>query len=328
MFWDTLDKEIANVLNRPEDTYKAAIPMINKHAGLITVSATGQQIKRLDAYLDQLQKKMQTQVLIDVKMYSVTFTDGSTTGVDWSQLYALQKVNLKFDWTKDYTNPDTKTFTLGAGGSLDQVIKFLKTQGDVSSISNPKVLTLNNQTALITAGTELFYKITNSTTATGTATTQTNNEIINSVFSGVLLDITPEISNDATITLRINPSLSEAVGTISSDNSNRKMPPDLTRRQMSSVISVKDGSRVILGGLISSKMVTDGNKLPLLGSIPVLGWLFKTETTSKRTEEIVMIIEPHIIQKENSKVALSDLGYQRITPTLEKELLELKESSK
>lgn len=328
MFWDILDKEIADILNRPEDNYKAALPMINKHAGLITVSATGQQIKRLDAYLDQLQKKMQTQVLIDVKMYSVTFSDGSTTGIDWSQLYALEKVNLKFDWSKDFNNPDVKTFTLGAGGSLDQVIKFLKTQGDVSSISNPKVLTLNNQTALITAGTELFYKITNSTTSTGTATTQTNNEIINSVFSGVLLDITPEISNDGTITLRINPSLSEAVGTISSNNASRTMPPDLSRRQMSSVISVKDGSRVILGGLISTKMTTDGNKLPILGSIPGLGWLFKTETTSKKTEEIVMIIEPHIIKKEGNKVGLSDLGYQRINSPLEKELLELKEVSR
>jgi general secretion pathway protein D len=324
MFWDLLDKEIADVLNRPEDSYKAAVPMINKHAGLITVSATAQQLKRLDTYLNQLQKKMQTQVLIDVKMYSVKFNDGSTTGVDWSQLYALEKINLDFQWQKTYTAPDTKTFNLGATGSLDQVIKFLKTQGDVSSISNPKILTLNNQTALITAGTELFYKITNSTTATGTSTTQTNNEIINSVFSGVLLDITPEISNDGTIILRINPSLSETASQISADNSTRKMPPDLTRRQMSSVISVKDGSRVILGGLINTKTTLDGNKLPLLGNIPGLGWLFKREVSDKITEEIVMIIEPHIIKKEKDTVSLGDLGYTHI----EKHIEEAKTESK
>ena len=94
LFWEMLDKEIGDVLNRPEDTYKSAIPMINKHAGLITVSATGKQLKRLDSYLEQLEKKMQTQVLIDVKMYNVVFDDAKTTGIDWSQLYALQKIGL------------------------------------------------------------------------------------------------------------------------------------------------------------------------------------------------------------------------------------------
>ena len=337
-FWETLNTEIESILNRPEDGYTAQIPTINKNAGLITVTATGNQIKRLDTYIDDLQKKMQTQVLIDVKMYSVVFNNGSSTGIDWSQLYALQNVNLKFDravtsgttnaftstapLTTDPTAPLFGTFTaaekavnvfqLGAKGSLNEVIKFLKTQGDVYSISNPKVLTLNNQPALITAGTELFYKITSSTATTTTTTTTTQNETINSVFSGVLLDITPEISSDNTITLRINPSVSETASAISSDNSLRKMPPDLNRRQLSSVVTVKDGSRIILGGLINTKTVNDSNKVPLLGDIPVLGYLFKRDTVSKKVEELVIIIEPHIVKKQNDTLTLSDLGYTRL----------------
>ncbi|MFZ2891295.1 pilus (MSHA type) biogenesis protein MshL [Sulfuricurvum sp.] len=344
-FWEILDKEIESVLNRPEDAYTAKLPMINKNAGLITVTATSPQLKRLDTYLDDLQKKMQTQVLIDVKMYSVVFSDASSTGIDWSQLYALQNIGLAFNTynTKNITdysgtasnnvigaissvtgaaNPRNigSIFQLGAQGSINEVVKFLKTQGDVYSISNPKILTLNNQPALITAGTEYFYKTENtSTLAGGTTGQQSKTEVVSSVFSGVLLDITPEISKDGSITLRINPSISETASQLSADNATRKMPPDLSRRQMSSVISVKDGNRVILGGLINTKNVQDDNKIPLLGDIPVLGYLFKKEGMSKRTEEIVIIIEPHIVQKEKDSLSLGDLGYARLGKQIEEE---------
>ncbi len=211
-------------------------------------------------------------------------------------------------------------FQIGAQGSLNEVIKFLKTQGDVYSISNPKVLTLNNQPALITAGTELFYKTTNtSTLAGGTTGQQATTEVVSSVFSGVLLDITPEISNDGSITLRINPSISETASNISTDNATRTMPPDLSRRQLSSVITVKDGSRVIMGGLITTKNVNDNNKVPLLGDIPVLGYLFKREGISKKTEEIVIIIEPHIVKKEGDSLSLGDLGYTRLSKEVQEE---------
>lgn len=342
-FWEILDKELESILNRPEDGYKAQIPMINKNAGLVTVTATNTQIKRLDTYLEDLQKKMQTQVLIDVKMYSVVFSDASSTGIDWSQLYALQNVKLGFDYVSkknviEFENsPDllgTTSFTtmgkqavnnahafqMSAKGSLNEVIKFLKTQGDVYSISNPKILTLNNQPALITAGTELFYKTKSSTTSTSSGgTDNTEDETVSSVFSGVLLDITPEISRDGSITLRINPSISETASEISTDNATRSMPPDLSRRQMSSVISVKDGNRVILGGLINTKNVNDANKVPLLGDLPVIGYLFKREGISKRTEEIVIIIEPHIIKKEADTLSLGDLGYTRLDKPNEEE---------
>lgn len=361
-FWESLEKEVKNILSRPEDDYRqkeaasiianastdSKAPtadtmhniFINKNAGLLTVTGTGKQIKRLDSYIENLQKKMQTQVLIDVKMYSVVFSDASSTGIDWSQLYALQNIDLGLNYYNT-RNVDSFTgnsegnsnimfpvteltpsatgklnaglFQVGAKGSLNEIIKFLKTQGDVYSISNPKVLTLNNQPALITAGTELFYKTRNtSTLAGGTTGEQATTEVVSSVFSGVLLDITPEIAEDGTITLRINPSISETASVVSTDNTTRSMPPDLSRRQLSSVVSVKDGNRVIMGGLINTKTVTDENKIPILGDIPVLGYLFKREGIVKKTEEIVIIIEPHIVKKEKDTLSLGDLGYTRL----------------
>lgn len=370
-FWGDLENEIKSVLSRPEDSYnqnKSSVASmdqnstqsgndihniyINKNAGMVTVTATAKQMQRLDKYIDDLQKKMQTQVMIDVKMYSVVFEDGSSTGIDWAQLYALQNIDIgfnqyntrnvtKFTGTSGTTtaapsniispitaveglaNSDMSIFQLGVKGHLGEVLKFLKTQGDVYAISNPKILTLNNQPALITSGTELFYKTTStSTLAGGTTGEQATSEIVSSVFSGVLLDITPEISNNGSITLRINPSISDVASLLATDNATRSMPPDLSRRQMSSVVTVQDGSTIIMGGLINTKNDIKTHKVPLLGDIPVVGWLFKSEGVAKKTEEIVIIIEPHIVKKDGSNMSLSDLGYSRIGTAIEKDTLE------
>lgn len=370
-FWNNLGSEIKNILSRPEDDYRQKTNtadsnstadvhnvFINKGAGLVTVTATAKQMKRLDQYIEDLQKKMQTQVMIDVKLYSVVFSDGSTTGIDWSQLYALQNIDIGFNSYNTHNvdkftgsssssssgsstniiapittisgvpNSTMSVFQLGIKGHLGEVLKFLKTQGDVYAISNPKILTLNNQPALITSGTELFYKTTStSTLAGGTTGQQSTSEVVSSVFSGVLLDITPEISNDGSITLRINPSVSDVASLLSTDNSTRSMPPDLSRRQISSVVTVKDGSTIIMGGLISTKNDVSSNKVPLLGDIPGLGWLFKSEGVTKKTEEMVIVIEPHIVKKDGSNLKISDLGYTHIGTAIEKESLEKSEQA-
>ncbi|MCX6061427.1 MAG: pilus (MSHA type) biogenesis protein MshL [Campylobacterales bacterium] len=380
-FWETLEQEVKSILSRPEDQYREVKLMpsldsknkaveeddrhnifINKNAGLITVTGTGKQIKRLDTYINDLEKKMQTQVMIDVKMYSVVFNDGSTTGIDWSQIYNLQNFKLGFDkatrtnvtggtfgtayegdkvqvtaitggtpaaptyglmdlaGVRAPVDAVSKLFTLSNSISINNLLMFLKTQGDVYAISNPKIMTLNNQPALITAGTELFYKtLTTSTLAGGSTGTQSSSEVVSSVFSGVLLDITPEISKDGMITLRINPSVSETASALSTDNALRTMPPDLSRRQISSVVSVQDGSRIVLGGLINRKSTNNVTKVPFLGDIPVVGYLFKQEGISEKVEELVIIIEPHIVKKDGSNLGLSDLGYSRLAPAMEKD---------
>ncbi|QSZ41498.1 pilus (MSHA type) biogenesis protein MshL [Sulfurimonas aquatica] len=332
-FWEALDLEFQSILNRPHDSYKASAPIINKNAGLITVTATSKQMNRFEGYLKRLQDKVQLQVLIDVQLLSVTMNEGETTGIDWKQLYALQNFEVGINTidhqnVSEFTGNDITTLAVAADtikgvskmvnikatASLNEVIKFLQTQGDVSAISNPKVLTLNNQPALITAGTEYFYKIqtaTNQQGSSGGVAATTQNDNVQSVFAGVLLTITPEISDDKTITLKINPSLSETTQDISTtNNSGRDMPPDLNRRQLSSVVTVKDGNRIILGGLINTKSIYEGNKVPILGDIPIISYLFKYEEKIKQVEELVIIIEPHIIQKEKSSVSLSDLGYE------------------
>ncbi len=347
VFWSKLKDEIRSILNRPQDSYYQRYDreeedkndklymdtnsslFINKEAGLVTVTGTKKQINRVEDYIDKLHERLMKQVLVDVKILSVTMDDSKTTGIDWSQIYGLQNFKIASmsmmqnnlsSWTiEDGEITGETTFAQGSrpehadlldirgSATVGEVIKFLKGEGDVQSISNPKVLTLNNQPAIVSVGNEYFYKIT---TATSTENTTSEGEQIDSVFAGVLLDITPEISKDGTITLKINPSLSETVNAITS-NTNRTMPPDLTRRQLSSVVSLQDGEHVILGGLITSKDEVSSSKVPILGSIPILSYAFERKEVTKQLEELVIIITPKIITNETS-LSLEELGYKNL----------------
>ncbi len=338
-FWTKISEEIHALINRPEDDYKSPEPIINPEAGMITVTGTPKQLDRISKYIKSMTAQLKNQVLIDVKILSVSFDDSSTTGVDWSQLYSLQNMAIStfnitknnitgLDWSKnDKGGVNFGSVELGEGGqpnggaliaenntNINDVIKFLKTQGDVRSISNPKVLTLNNQPALISVGNELFYKIQSTAIMQGAsgAGSQTSGETIDSVFAGILLDITPEISDAGSITLKINPSISDTINTVERDNGgSRNIPPDLSRKQISSVVTVEDGQHIILGGLISSKSGTKVSKVPLLGDLPLLDQLFKREIKIENVEELVLILTPHIIRK-NSALSLEELGYRKL----------------
>lgn len=338
IFWATLSDQIENILNRPEDTYEAGAPVIDKESGLVTITGTKKQLDRVEEYLDNLINRLHKQVLIDVKMYAVVLKKGKETGIDWREIYKLQNFTVSAERLRTNRNINDGGITPGDGlggkipfiadpvigqvatftdivmnAQIGTIIKFLESQGDVHSVSNPKVLTLNNQAAMITVGKQYFYKIQNSTTLSNTGgSTVAQNEIIDSVFAGILLDITPEISADGTITLKINPSVSDTINPVTNDNVNRTMPPDLERRQMASVVTVKDGAHVILGGLITDKIQNETNKVPLLGDIPLLGYAFKYEEQTNEKVELVIIVTPHLVKAKNS-MTLKDIGYNKLS---------------
>lgn len=314
--------------------YNPLAPIINPEAGMVTVTGTDRQISRVSRYIHALTKQIKSQVLIDIRIINVTFDDSTATGVDWSQLYTLQNMTINsllmaqrniesftFDATAGITDysaiPDTSPRNaqlFSATGSTDvtEVVRFLSTQGDVKTVSSPRVMTLNNQPALISVGQELFYKIKSSSTASsGGGAVAAEGELVDSVFAGILLDITPEIDDNGMITLKINPSVSETADTITSGTGVRTIPPDLKRRQIASVIKVKDGQHAILGGLISSETGFTDNHVPVLGDIPGLGMLFKSQKKVNKVEELVFIITPHIV-KNSKSVSLKDLGYSKL----------------
>jgi len=358
-FWRTVEGEVLRILIGAGDgsthyartgegwtgpdgrvwEYNPLAPIVNPEAGMVTVTGTARQINRVARYIHTLSKQIKQQVLIDVRILSVSFDDSSTTGVDWGQLYGLQNfaidslmmtqknvASYAFDQLTGITDPTfaegsspTGAHVLNMTGSAEvsEVVKFLHTQGDVKAISSPRVMTLNNQPALISVGKELFYKLKSSTTGSGGTGVGgagvAEGETVDSVFAGILLDITPEIDANGYVTLKINPSISDTIQDIETlpPGVVREIPPDLIRRQIASVIKVKDGEHAILGGLIFSRTGVKINKVPLLGDLPLLEYAFKHEEKINKVEELVMIITPHII-KNSKSVSLKDLGYSKL----------------
>jgi len=317
--------------------YNPLAPIVNPEAGMVTVTGTSRQINRVARYIHTLSKQIKQQVLIDVRILSVAFDDSSTTGVDWAQLYGLQNfainslimtqnnvASYSFDnivggisdatFAEGATPTSAHVINMSGVGRVSEVVKFLNTQGEVKAISSPRVMTLNNQPALISVGKELFYKI-KSTSALGDGANgnTAEGETVDSVFAGILLDITPEIDANGYVTLKINPSISDTIQDVEAlpPGIVREIPPDLIRRQIASVIKVKDGEHAILGGLIFTRTGTKINKVPLLGDLPLLEYAFKHEEKINKVEELVMIITPHII-KNSKSVSLKDLGYSRV----------------
>lgn len=351
-FWDKIESEVHAVLNQTSsksdtnstDTNRS-IPsqngvIVNKVAGLITVTSSKENIERVGKYLAEVIERLHQQVLIDVQLLSVSLSNSQTTGIDWSQIYSLQNIDLRFG-SSYMRNIDTITFTAASsdtatvpaitgaasGGKgwdylsfngklqISEIIKFLKTQGNVKSISNPKLLTLNNQAALINSGNQIFYKRSGSVVSGTNAGTTTANEIIESVFSGISLDITPEILDDDNIILKINPSITECVSPAQCQASTSKIPdtksqpPDLAKKQISSVVKAHNGDRIILGGLIRNSTDNTNTKVPLFGDIPLLGYAFGQESKKETIDELVIIITPHIVKKDKP-LSLKELGYK------------------
>jgi len=196
--------------------------------------------------------------------------------------------------------------------SMAGLIDFLGSSGETKVVSSPKVLTMNNQQALITIGDNINYRVPeeSSSTETGSslATTYTNY----SIFIGVLLNITPEISENNEIILRINPSVSNFKYTDDDTRTTipREIAPDTSEKKLSTVVKVKDGSTIILGGLITSNKGKENSSVPLLSSIPLLGEAFKHTADTVSTSELVFVITPRIIgDKGSDKATLKDLGF-------------------
>ena len=307
-FWSNTLVQITNIATTAQDDYNVTDIVLNAESGLLTITATKKQLQRVQEYLDMMMSRLHKQVLIDVNILYVILNDTQTTGIDWTQFFS-KSLSVNFDYSD---NQIDSTLLSGISGNftLTNVIDFLKTVGDVSSISNPKILTLNNQPALISSGEEIFYKTTSTITTNGDNANTESDESIESIFAGVLLDITPAITDDDKIILKINPSISTLKNPNESITGTRTIPPDLLRKQLSSVVKLANGEKVILGGLIEKTSGTSSSKIPILGNIPLFGIPFRYDENINETKELVIVITPYIVGSKISDVSLKTLGYR------------------
>ncbi len=337
-FWGELENEIYNIAYRPGDWYIPTIQksneqqkdiIINKGAGLLTITGTSAQIGRVEKYLESLALKMQSQVLIDVNIFNVEHTDSSTYGIDWEQFFNLTNLSTLTPSNENGASSGVLSDSgnsyainiFSQGVSIERIVEFLQTYGKVESVSNPKVLTLNNQPAIISVGSVLRYSqsTTYQTTTQGTSV-QNASQAYPSVFAGILLDVTPSIQNNRII-LKINPSITKTKdSSVESQTTALSAPPNLSTKHLSSLVALQDGQRIVLGGLIDKTNTKTTKKLPILGSIPLLKYFFSWRKNVQNTKEMVIVISPKIMNPSD-KVALdSGLdGFKILTPLIPKQ---------
>ena len=283
-------------------------PIVDKDAGLVVVTGTMKQLKAVDKYISNLMHNLQKEVLIDVHIYSVELSSSHQTGIDWSQLSLnINKQNVPL--RGKYIGGSLSVFN-SATFSISGLLNFLATNGDVNSISNPKIMTLNNQKAIISVGNTIYYKYASSVVSdkNGNPSTQYT---INSKFVGIVLDITPQISDDGKIVLSIQPTLSAFRDLTQLTNTNRGMPPDTKDNTMLSIVRLKNNQTLVLGGLITTDTQLRANGVPVLKEIPVIKYLFSSKNRVTDKKELVFVITPHIINLNKQKT-LRDLGFGKI----------------
>lgn len=301
-FWSELREDITRLLT-PQGRESLTI---NATAGLIQVTDRPTALKRVERYLQSLQRTVHRQVDIEARMYDVTLNDQFEFGIDWEEVVKTSSGALGIAGAPIITRPlggfdlSPATFSLAFENSQSSVmVKALQEQGEVRVISKPRIRTLNNQTALIKVGTEVPFFQNQSTIIPGGGTTPGASAVIQedtviSVTVGTILAITPQISEDDWVTLDISPVLTSLLETKLSPNRSTTAPV-LDIKQASTLIRVRSGSTIALGGLIQTESAQHRRKIPGLGDIPWLGRLFQGDFDARRKKELVMFITPRIV---------------------------------
>ncbi len=307
-FWNKIENEINSILKREKDPNESLSPsLVNQDAGVITITGTFRQFNAVSKYLNIISKRMHEQVLIEAKILEVDYNANKTTGVDWSKFQL--GLNGSSDATKNRVSGSIvqdsfikPNYLIGYNFSMAGLMKFLKTQGNVKIVSDPKIMTLNNQPAIINVGTEVNYRYDSGSTTTTSSggTTTTPNYETDSTFVGVTLDITPQVTENGYIILKINPVVSNIADKHIDANGVPYLAPDIKIKQLSSLVMVKNNNKILIGGLISKQDGDTNNNVPFLSNIPLIGHLFKSNAKNNQDSELIIVISPHIINNSNT----------------------------
>lgn len=265
------------------------------------------EISNIIAAMDEKHKE----VLIEAKIVEIELTDEFQYGVDWGHLFknlSNTSVDLNFTGLGDIAGGTVTggALTLGrlAHASLDGAIKALAKVGKTNVISSPRITVVNNEEAKVLIGTNQPY-VTSTTTVPSTGSPVTA-ENVTYLDVGITLRVTPTINNDGFVTMKIKPeisSLGTPVETAHAAGATGNSIPVVSKSETDTTVMVKDGTTILIAGLIQDRDIETINKVPILGDIPIAGYGFKNQTkgstssTSNQPEkkEIVIFLTPYIM---------------------------------
>ena len=303
----------------PEDV------IVNPLAGTITVNGTEKQHQLVQDYLTKVERGAQRQVLIEATIVEVVLSNAYQGGVDWSRV--SQSAGLAFQ--SALIGPRLAATPFFAffynqnnqrQGDISLTVKLLEQFGRTKVLSSPKLMALNNQTALLKVVTNLVYfevQVQQGiVTTTGAITPATINTTARTVSEGVVMSVTPQINDDGRVTLTVRPTISDRVGDAPDPNPMLVMAntvPIMRVREMESVLQVANGQTIVLGGLMQDRTRFDRDQMPIVGNVPTVGEAFRFRNEQASKTELIIFLRPTVI--ENAGAESDELKlFQRYLP--------------
>jgi MSHA biogenesis protein MshL len=315
-FW----KELNETLRLFIGGSKGQSIVMTPQAGIVVVRAMSNELEAVKTYLESAELILRRQVIIEAKILEVELSDGFQSGVNWSLLgkpSAGKTIGIGTS-SADISGLSQIGGVFSAAASLSDfsgVINLLESQGNVQVLSSPRISTVNNQKAVIKVGSDRFFvtEVSNSQ-STETAGTQTPTVELTPFFSGIALDVTPQISANDEVVLHIHPSIStvkEEEKTINAFGQVFTLPLALSSiRETDSIVYAKSGQVVVIGGLMQNGSEDSDAGMPGLHSIPILGHLFKQKRSSSKKSELVILLRPRVIGPEGWNDMLKESSEQ------------------
>lgn len=305
-YWQELEQTLKMIMNAsPEDTTSV---VVSPQSGLVTVRGLPSDIQAVKDFIKRSEQNLLRQVILEAKIVEVTLDDDYQQGINWQNVISHSgDTNFNFSTNSVSSFSNDLASRLGSAATLTfsnldftGVVNLLKTQGNVQVLSAPRVTATNNQKAVLKAGEDEYYVTdVSNTTVTGTATTSTPEIDLEPFFSGIALDVTPQISEEGEVVLHVHPSVTETreqQKVITLDQQKYILPLAQSNiRESDTVIRAKSGEIVVIGGLMQSQTKEYESRVPFVGAIPVLGNLFKSKQEVETKKELVILLKPTVI---------------------------------
>jgi MSHA biogenesis protein MshL len=340
-FWQELQFSLTAILGKGEGRNVILSPQ----TGVVVLRALPAELREAERFLKLIQSSVERQVILEAKILEVILNDGFQSGINWTALGkpgnnqtvlgAQSGGGSIFDGTgvtgtagsnvtlQPGVSPFTGIIDTAFGGVFSAAlnlndftafIELLESQGNVQVLSSPRVATVNNQKAVIKVGTdEFFVTDIDTTTTTGTTTTTNPDVTLTPFFSGIALDVIPQINESGEIILHIHPSVSEVneqVKSIGLSNTATLTVPLAvsTIRESDSIVRAQNGQIVVIGGLMQNNTREDVASVPLLGDIPFVGSLFRHTRQSSSKSELVILLKPIVVGENTWRKELQRTG--------------------
>lgn len=325
-FWGELEQALKLMLAHSQEAIqkKSSAPLnyaLHKQAGLLSVYGTQSQHNQVELYLSQLKEQTSTQIVIEAKIVEVALSDKNRTGINWS---LLGHQAVAFAPMGEFTSPgaplneikpEKNLFTIAfKKGDFSAIAQLMAQFGTTRTLSNPRMTVLNNQSALFKfAKNEVFFRldVERLIAADGKPDVENTTSQVQTIPIGLVMVVQPSVNLETQeITLTLRPSISKIVATkedpavtIKSKNEVTSTIPVVQIREMDSVLKVRSGEVIVMGGFMEEVVEDKSAGFPGLQDIPILGNIFQVREDQREVTELVIFLKASIVQDETVQPA-------------------------